>query len=481
MHHTSVLYPRDWTRFDPSLNSYSPLAEFSSHTLREHNETLDKLNIQLETIARKLSEINLQEAEDHRRYTRMIDALQREESDIVALLTHNRMRITELEQASNTEVLRRREAAEERARDMRELQDELNTQMSLENDLMVMRRQIEDKLIAAKERQDVFRREYRHGMTILEEDHKEAKVASIHADSFVQGGRLSTAHSPSRQYAARASAGFDRPLSPNRAPVVSGPIRGSPPRQTASSHVFGASAVQRSATLSPTRRPASVPVYPPAVPLSPRPPPAPAQPSVSMLEEYIPTQNPFRRLSDAAERLHAACRDGRAEEARALLRLDQNIAAEQHPLTGNTALHVLCSLPSVNENTLSELCTIDSELLRVFNKEGLTPFHVACLNTMDSDNRLKTLLVTNYNCSPHQPSGMGETVVHLCARNDIHHNALRWAIERMRVDPDARVCLTDRFGKSQQMHALDVAEDCGDVARYNREYLRNYFREKGLK
>lgn len=504
-----MLYPQEYNRYDPSMNSYSPLAQFSSQTLREHSETIDKLNLQLETITRRLHELSVQESEDQRRYTRMLDALQREESDIVALLGLNRTRIDELQQATAAEVARRREESDANAVQVREFEADLNSQMKLEGDLLVVKQSIEEKLHVLMERRNIFAREFRHGMTILEAHHQDAKAASVQAEYFVQGARHSTqtlpvsgrgavVQSPRRE--ATAPWPPARPVSPPRgaasssgASMTTGSLRvaASPPRQTLASAVFGGATRAVSPVRAGYRSPLTKTSQQPSVPTPPPPPSfhggsgrsAPAEPPIPF-EELVRVaaapSDPFRKLSEQAERLHAACRNGRFEEIRDVLRFHQSVVYEAHPVTGDTALHVLCGAPVLSIDAIKEVCLIDAALLQLANKQGLLPFHIACLNVMDNDHKVKMFMVTDLCCNPNQLTALGETVAHLCAKSDYHHAALRCVVERMRVDPSVRALTINRQGVSVHMTAWDIAKEAREQAKYNAEFLADFFRTNGL-
>ncbi|CUG91226.1 Hypothetical protein, putative [Bodo saltans] len=495
-HGSAILYPNEWARYDPTQNSYSPLAQYSAHTLKEHNETLDRLALQLEVIARKLAENDVQGTEDHRRYTKMLDALQREESDIVVLLSHNRLRIEELQQSTSTEVVRRREEVELNHQTNRDLTDELGNLSHVEADLFIMKKSIEDKLAATSERKSLFSREFRHGMSILETDHQEAKTASAFTTAMLTGNtaaaaarsRMSLVESPTR-YRSPLVPAEHIPRSPHvphvvRSPYIS-PTRVRPPSTTSIVPV-APSGFRGTLRGSPKRNASVVFSQSQPAPLSPRRtaesviPPPPPPPFANMSADVPRAEDQFKLLSEPAERLHYACRVGDTESIRKLLREFQGAATETHPITGDTALHVLCSAPVFSEQAVKDVVLPYHEALYVYNKAGYFPFHLACLNVADVTDALKMYFVNSCNVDPSLRTKMGETVAHLCARSDRTHSALRCVVERMKVDVTYRVQLANREGYFKQMNALDVAADMQHEAARNREYLAHWFAEHNL-
>jgi ankyrin repeat protein len=135
-------------------------------------------------------------------------------------------------------------------------------------------------------------------------------------------------------------------------------------------------------------------------------------------------------MPPAQGRLVALCAAGDVEAA---LRLLKDFPSEVNTIdsAGNTPLHAACassvvSLPLVTALLLAGASTSAK------NDDGLTPFHLACLNSSDhgqlTGHRLKRHLIFKAAVSPNQRTSRGETAAHLCATNDRHLDALRFLV-----------------------------------------------------
>lgn len=112
--------------------------------------------------------------------------------------------------------------------------------------------------------------------------------------------------------------------------------------------------------------------------------------------------------------------------ARTILRHRPELVNVVDPTTGNTALHMACN--SVRPSSeLVELLINHGANCTAFNAEGLSPFHVALLNSNDALNLTrKTLLMKGPGASVEQRTARGETPCHLLATHDRHLEALRF-------------------------------------------------------
>jgi hypothetical protein len=477
---------------DPLLDTFSPLAQYSSQTLREHNETLERLRAQQEAIAVQSAQLANQESEDNKRHLRILDALSREEAEVLRLLQLNKAHIQDLEKRSMVETTSRQETIQIDSETMRDLEEELVSQVGLEGELRQMERSILDKLALVTERSRMFGREFEQGMSLLQQDRNDVRVLAAHTNS-----RLG--QSPSRiREAVNASAQLPRVPIPPPEPqqssragqTVSEFLRERSLGATAhTSNSFSSTSMGDSGAFVGQLRASGASMVSPERPGKTHQVLAQAQASRADLKQPVSTS--FSNISSVANGessaratasatsfnavgglLMDACSRSRLDvtEITNLLRADPN-AVNYVDVSGSQPLHAACASPGFSIPAIQALLLAGASATAM-NGEGLTPLHVACRNTKDhGDHSLKRFLIFSAGQDPNQRTARGETAAHLCAASDDHLDSLRFLSRNL--DLNITALLTDLDGTPRRMTALDKAKAAGGRALRCRAYLES--------
>lgn len=485
---------------DPLLDTFSPLAQFSSQTLREHNETLERLRAQQEAIAIQSAQLANQESEDSKRHLRILDALSREEAELLRQLQLNKGHIQDLEKRSLTETTTRQETIQLDSETMRDLEEELVSQVGLEGELRQMERSIYDKLALVTERSRMFGKEFEKGMILLQQDRDDARLMAVHTNTRV-------AQSPTRiREAVYASAHLHRtpaPPPPEQRRYASPPAVRTPSAApgavastTVSEYLRGASQSGNASSLNATgdrgafvgalRASGAGMVSPERAGKTHQ---VLAQNQASRMDlKQQPTssaQNASAAYAMTARAaastasftavgslLMEACQRSRldATEITNLIRADAN-AVNYVDGAGSQPLHAACASPGFAIPAIQALLLAGASPSSM-NGEGLTPFHLACRNTKDHyDHSLKRFLIFSTGQDPNQRSARGETAAHLCAASDDYLDSLRFLSRN--IDLNITALLTDLDGTPRRMTALDKAKASGGRALRCRSYLES--------
>lgn len=136
---------------------------------------------------------------------------------------------------------------------------------------------------------------------------------------------------------------------------------------------------------------------------------------------------------------------------------------------GNTPLHVACAVDDPSLEVIHALLLAGCNAT-VRNADGLTPFHVACLNTTDTQHKLKKFLIFKAAQNPNLRTGKGETVAHLCSIDDKYLPTLKF-LATVGVDMQVSALLTGADGVPRRMTPLDKARAAGSRASQCRAFL----------
>ena len=474
---------------DPLLDSFSPLAQFSSQTLREHNETLERLRAQQEAIAVQSAQLANRESEDNKRHLRILDALSREEAEVLRLLQLNKAHIQDLEKRSLFETSSRQETIQIDSETMRDLEEELVSIVGLEDELRQMERSVLDKLALVAERSRMFGREFEQGMSVLQQDRNDVRMLSVHTAT-----RLG--QSPSRIREA-VSAGAQLPRTPIPPPenkyaspqnaraekTVTEFLRerslgGSAPVNTSSgSGAFVASLRTAGPGMVSPERPGKThqSLYE-------------AQASRIDLKQNASSSSTLNTSGQiaASARANASSTsfnavgsllcDACARPKHDLTEITNIIRADPHAVSyigpsGNQPLHVACASPGFSIQAIQALLLAGASASST-NADGHTPFHIASRNVKDhGDHSLKRFLIFSAGQDPNQRTSRGETAAHLCASSDEHLDSLRFLAKN--VDLNITALLTDLDGTPRRMTALDRAKASGGRALRCRAFLES--------
>lgn len=463
--------------------NYSPLAYFSSLTLTEHNQTLQHLQtLQDDIVAKRQLLLNAdREAviEHDARLALLID----EENQVRMAIercdhAHDKFRILrENDEAQLLDDLKKLQG------DVDELVEQLRALDDAENELRRMQQDMADRYQGLADRRREFVRRFEQAASEIEGVRQTSRnvgmeVSKLEEVHSARSGFVARAASPLRHttnhgsvslLAAAAGGGISsRTLSPTRRGGL-GVSFAMPP---ASSSFSSSSTTTTARNQSPSRngsRPSFDSVIKANTSLS---------ASTAALINAAPSASVAAVLQQAAA---ATSRSGSAAHSRASssnsvhqlnstnspaafsssqqLQQQQQQLAQQGRLValcsagdveaalkvlgdfpgevntidacGNTPLHAACassivSLPLVTQLLLAGASTSAK------NDDGLTPFHLAALNTSDhgqlTGHRLKRHLIYKAAVSPNQRTSKGETAAHLCAMHDRHLDSLRFLV-----------------------------------------------------
>ena len=114
---------------------------------------------------------------------------------------------------------------------------------------------------------------------------------------------------------------------------------------------------------------------------------------------------------------------------RTILRHRAELVHVVEPSTGNTPLHMACAAQRPCTEVV-ELLLAHGASSTAFNGEGLSPFHVAVLNSNDTTNSVRRMLLfKGHGASVEQRTAKGEAPAHLIAVHDRHLTAARFLAE----------------------------------------------------
>jgi hypothetical protein len=475
---------------DPLLDTFSPLAQYSSQTLREHNETLERLRAQQEAIAVQGAQLANQDSEDNKRHVRILDALSREEAEILRLLQLNKSHIQELEKRSLVETASRQETIQIDSETMRELEEELVSQVGLEDELRQMERSIQDKLASVVERSRLYGREFEKGMSLLQQDRTDARVLAAHTATRIGQSptRIREAVTAAAQVP-RAPAPPPQPFSDHHGSAAAGKtvteyLR---ERSLSSGVLSSTSTGSSSGFIAGAIRPSGVGMVSPERPGKTHQVLAEVQASrvdlkqppsnTTSLNTSLASNN-SRAVASATSfnvvggLLMEACSRSRldATEITNLIRADSN-AVNYVDVSGNQPLHAACASPGFTIPAIQALL-LGGASASSMNGEGYTPLHVACRNTKDhGDHSLKRFIIFSAGQDPNQRTARGETSAHICAASDEHLDTLRFLSRN--VDLNITALLPDLDGTPRRMTALDKAKASGGRALRSRAFLES--------
>lgn len=485
-----------------SEETYTPLAYFSSLTLAEHNETIQHLSNLQDDIIRRRTELLSADRDCTIDHETRAAALSDEEAQIRLALERNE---------ATQEKFRISRENDEAALldDMKDIQNEqegvaeqVRSLDQAEADLRRMQLEMTERYQSLADRRKEFIRRFEAAAQDIESVRQNTrnvgaevhKLEEVHSARSVQHVR---ATSPLRE--ARALAGVSNQMNSSSAYRNNSNNNNNSAflpeifqRATNSNGSGNAGLNNSRRTLSPGRR-SSVSFlgdesainsqngnnnfnnYTSAGSYAPRPPGASPRPTIDR-PGVSPTRpgrsNTFGSSSvampPAQGRLVSLCASGDVDAA---LRLLKDFPSEVNTIDagGNTPLHAACassvvSLPLVTALLLAGASTSGK------NDDGLTPFHIACLNTSDhgqlTGHRLKRHLIFKAAVSPNQRTARGETAAHLCATNDRHLDALRFLVgsgmdlEIKAVSPSP---MDPEGSNSRAVTAREKASRCGSA------------------
>lgn len=464
-HHTGVTAP-------PVVGTPSPFVQFSSATMEEHQNTLNRLESQLNMIAHALADLEGEEMKYQSEQQRVLEHMARDQDEIIRrsyqcrdmenqiskrMQDEETTLATELQQLSNREV---------------ELTSELHQMEDLEQQMLELESSARDRLYVTQQQIAMFTQALQKGLNVLESDANEVKriVTSTNRtfsnDPIVTSKALS--HSP---YADRS---LD-PITPRYHPLEVP----SQPRQVHTQHIQSPPRVSsRQPRLSTPEQRA-----------------APQQSSILQHQSQyghsaqsyaaqppLPHSNLPSSTSNVSfdaltipgsQELLAACARTPmdANEINYLLRQNQ-AAVNALDALDNSPLHIACMNPTPSLDAIHALLLAGANT-SLKNSAGLTPFHLACLNyrgdTLENDHKLKRFLVFKGAQNPNQRTSRGETAAHLCAEDDKHFDSLVFLVGAG-VDAAAPAMYSSVNG-SRQLTALDVAQAGGSKSAKNAEFL----------
>ncbi|KPI88212.1 hypothetical protein ABL78_2716 [Leptomonas seymouri] len=182
-------------------------------------------------------------------------------------------------------------------------------------------------------------------------------------------------------------------------------------------------------------------------------PPLPLTPSPPQHRTTAALLPPTHSLSECWPEAVSATRNGHAAALAALLRRCY-AAVQCTDAQGNTLLHLACLVEPPSMAVVRCLLSHGASLT-AFNANGLTPFHVACLNLQDITHALKDAILAA-GVSVDQRSQFGETAAHLLASHDAFLPSLEWLVDRHHANLACRAMVG-----GEMRTPLEVAEYYG--------------------
>ena len=439
----------------------NPLAQLSSQTLREHNETLERLRAEQESIAIAAARLANQEAEENRRHLTLMDTISREEAEIIRLLSLNKQKMHELELICDRESAQRRETIQRDTEVVQEYEQEMLSLIELEQQILSIQRSVEEKLAIAVDRARAFRCEFQKGMAVMEQDHHDARVLSAHTQTrqIVSPSRAMNQSMHSRRVGDISTSGISVVMPGNPANSRVSPTR------TVASYLRDPTtcypkppnrddALQNQSRFQSPNRQGK---------------------THQQLVSTVVTNVTHETKGGGAKQLGSALLEACSKlpmnitEVRDIVAADGNAVNFLDP-QGNLPLHIACSSKVPSVDVIQSLLLAGSNT-RAANHEGLTAFHLACLNPSDHDDAVKRFLVFQGKQDPNQRTSRGATALHLCSEDDIHFGAVKFLLASGTDHTISALLTDDGSQQPKRMTALDVARAAGGKAAKCRSFL----------
>jgi hypothetical protein len=487
--HDSLLFP---SRRQHTAN-YSPLAQFSSLTLQEHEETLHRLNLHKDMIVRAFATLAEDEAEATRRHHQTLSELARDESDSLERLAAAKVMIDSLYLKESQERSDTATEASALEKQIRELEDEGKELEVMEIQLKEMEEKYLRSIAEIQERKSIALAEADRSLTLLERARQASRVAATQIGRFGAAAPSATvvaqAQTPKPQSHTslgpigvttyQPTASPRRPISPSRG----GPALRSVSPSKQSDPFPSALALSRNGAVSPTQRGKSA--LRDGSGLS-------TTQQVLLRESQREKSDPFSTMTGSRPMLRdqtgevsippksfvdsvrgspkrektvsyddpnnsavnrtsylpkppmtpTAGYSTNASTTRDEVFVDKLRVAESGPATGTiggrTALHVACASTFRDVDSILELLREQPELVDALDDAGNTPLHAACSASEPSLEVVHALLLSGSSTTVKNEDGF--TPFHLACLNpgDRDHKLKKFLIFKGAQNPNQR-------------------------------------------
>lgn len=415
----------------------SPMAPLRDRLRQQHDEAIDAIEAQKRRVALLSEELRERTAREDHASAQQLGVMAREEAALrerfaaVDRAVDESLRVKAGAEAEHTETIKRLRS--EKAA----LETEHEELVAAEGQLHGLLRSIQAHAEDDVRNRERARQEAQRARELFERDraalsnvesrmHEGPAAASDGGDPTASQAPFHSQHPPPPPYA--TSSANSVWVAPSQSHPPPPPPSGPPPPPVASA--FPSHHQQRDAAVTGF---SGAPTHGPNAPV-------PATSAAEALAAALQSGDVSRFLTLAREHpralyeshalLHHACaaRAPSVEAVGALLAARPELVHAVDNFTGNTPLHFACGAEIVSTGVVDALLGKGASP-HVFNKDGLSPFHVALLNPDDHGSALRRHLLFKAGVSVNQPTAHGESPAHVLATSDRNLDALLFLAE----------------------------------------------------